>query len=102
MRHRRSRWAALLLGGIFVLATGLSTGSAQQLPAAGECPATVRVEQEVQTYTKQLLAKVLLRAEQAEQALAAAKQDAIRMEDELTRVRQAWDDLKSKYAPPSN
>lgn len=94
----------LLVTGILIMAL-LMTGEAQQPPVAApanECQASVRVEQEVSTYTKQLLAKVIVRTEQAEQALAAAKQDAVRMEEELARVRQAWDDLKSKYTAPAN
>jgi hypothetical protein len=91
----------LFTGLALLLVLGLSsaTSAQQPAPAGNDCPSALRVEQELSAYTKLVAGKVLSRADKAEQALAQAKQDQERMEEELARVRQLLEDRKTTTQP---
>ncbi len=61
--------AGMTIGAYFSLAAG------QQPPnALAQCQSVLRVKQDLVTYSEQLAASLLLRAEKAEQELAVVKQ----------------------------
>jgi phage shock protein A len=91
-------WIPFLL---LIVSVGVSAqqGTAPPPPLA-QCQSLVRVKQDLVTYSEQLAASLLTRAEQAEQALTQAKQQQERTEEELSKVRGMWEALKTQQ--PSN
>lgn len=73
MRATLLLFLALLVLPVGVLVLALALAGAQQ-PSSPECQSLLRVEQESGLYTKQVAARLLLRAEKAEQELAHVQQ----------------------------